>query len=169
MQQGSDLAWQGCALGQSCGPVAKLVFTTPEFAGQGFELPEGKTTVGRAPGNTLVIEAPSVSAQHCQILVYGSEVIVRDEGSTNGTWVNQSRVRGQTAVQNGQTIRFGSVEARLELPAQKEEEDQTEHTAIYLHARAQRDARRAERQRPAASSSASPTIIRPRADEGSAR
>lgn len=136
--------------------MTKLIFAGEQFEGQTCVLAEGKTSVGRAPDSMLIIEDSSVSAQHCHILVYGQEVIVRDAGSTNGTWVNGYRVRGQTAVQNGQTIRFGSVEARLELPPRKFEEDDTEKTAIYLHARL-------SRQKPTAPKTPSPTIIKPRA------
>jgi pSer/pThr/pTyr-binding forkhead associated (FHA) protein len=114
--------------------MVKLVFTAPAFESQWVELPEGTTTVGRGPSNTLVIDDPSISGQHCHILVHGREIIARDQGSTNGTWVNGYRVRGQTAVQNGQVIRFGSVEARLELPRPETHEDETEFTAIRLHA-----------------------------------
>ena len=74
--------------------MPQLIFTTPHFNNQSFKLPEGKTTVGRVAGNTLVIQHDTISANHCEILLYGREVIVRDRGSTNGTWVDDCRVKG---------------------------------------------------------------------------
>jgi pSer/pThr/pTyr-binding forkhead associated (FHA) protein len=141
--------------------MVKLVFAGPEFDNEWVELPEGKTTVGRGPANTLVIDHESVSSQHCHILVYGREIIVRDQNSTNGTWVNGCRVRGQTGVHNGQTVRFGSVEARVELPRPQTHEDETEWTAIYLHAESVK--REAKMPRPEQA-----MIIRPRVPERSA-
>jgi pSer/pThr/pTyr-binding forkhead associated (FHA) protein len=95
--------------------MAKLVFTTQEHAGQSYELILEKTTVGRADGNTLVIADASLSAMHCDILVNGPEVIVRDLGSRNGTTVNGRKlVNQQSQLKSGQIVRFGSVEARLE-------------------------------------------------------
>src|ERR1044072_4823072 len=94
----------------------KLIFTSPDFVGQVGELPTGRTTVGRSAQNTLIIEDHSVSADHCEILVHGHEVIFREHGSSNGTWIDGKRVGGQLPAHNGQTVRFGAVEARIELP-----------------------------------------------------
>ena len=137
--------------------MTQLIFNTPQFRGQSFEVPEGKSTVGRAPGNSLIIEHDSVSGNHCEILLYGREVIVRDRASTNGTWVDGCRVKGQTAMNHGQRIRFGAVEAQLQLPPPAQYQD-TEITAIHLHARAMR--RPAPRQQPQ-----TPTVIQPRSPD----
>jgi hypothetical protein len=56
-----------------------------------------------------------VSADHCELLASWNEVIVRDHGSSNGTWVAGVRVNGQRPANHGDLIRFGRVEARLEL------------------------------------------------------
>ena len=112
----------------------KLIFTQPEFAAQSCELSEGVTTVGRSSRNTLVIRDSSVSADHCEILVSWNEVIVREHGSRNGTWVNGVRVSGQRPVNHGETVRFGKVEARLEL-AEVLTDDATANTAHFALAR----------------------------------
>lgn len=74
--------------------MPKLVFISDHFAGRVYEPVLEKTTIGRGEGNTLVInindsEIPHI---HCQILVYGGEVIVRDLGSANGTFVDEVRL-----------------------------------------------------------------------------
>src|SRR5688572_14873091 len=138
----------------ACRRMPQLIFTSPEFEGQAFKLHDGKTTVGRAPGNLLIIEDNSISANHCEILVYGREVIIRDLGSRNGTWVAGQCIQGQTAVQHRQSIRLGAIEARLELPPPTIQDHHTEITAIYLLAR-----------HPVASTTPSPntpTILKPR-------
>ena len=96
--------------------MAKLIFTGEKFKGRSYEFAVEKTTVGRGEHNTLTIPHPSVSETHCEILVNDAEVIVRDLGSRNGTVVNGERIRNQQRqIKGGQSLKFGSVEARLEL------------------------------------------------------
>jgi len=123
--------------------MAKLIFTTQEHAGQSYELILEKTTVGRAAGNTLVIADASLSAMHCEILVNGPEVIVRDLGSRNGTMVNGRKlVNQQSQLKSGQVVRFGSVEARLELDDLPSYDTHSEMTAVHSFARIRREQRR---------------------------
>jgi len=75
-----------------------------------------RSTVGRLEDNNFQIPAPSVSSHHCEIQLKGSEVVVKDLDSTNGTFINGEQISEQ-ALQVGQTVRFGSVEARLEASA----------------------------------------------------
>ena len=121
----------------------KLVFVGDHFAGRVYELTLEKTTVGRSERNVLVVHDPSVSQTHCEILVNGPEVIVRDLGSANGTYVNGTRLQHQQSqLKSGQLIRFGAVQARLELAPVAEEHTATDMTAIHAHGRALRDQRR---------------------------
>jgi pSer/pThr/pTyr-binding forkhead associated (FHA) protein len=125
--------------------MAKLLFTHPDFAGKTYKLFLEKTSIGRSDANVLVIRHDSVSARHCEILVYGTEVIVRDLDSSNGTFVDGAKLHNQqTAVKSGQVIRFGAVDARLEIETSDNIEGNTEMTAIVSHARAVRDQRRAK-------------------------
>jgi len=129
-------------------PMAKLIFIDKDFSGQVYQLVLEKTTVGRGDQNNLVIHDNSISAAHCEILVYGPEVIVCDLNSRNGTFVNGVRLKNQQCqVKHGQTVRFGSVEGRLELEAAYDEEPTSEISAIYAHRRTLRDLRRAREQR----------------------
>ena len=127
--------------------MARLAFTDKRFAGRIYEFALEETTVGRAPNNSLRIDDDSVSAHHCIILVNGPEVIVRELGSTNGTYVGGIKVAGQRPVHSGQTVRFGSVEARIEVEAASDCETATEITAVYAYGRFKRQAQ-AERTAP---------------------
>src|SRR5947207_14315734 len=97
--------------------MAKLVFIDKNFSGKVYELMLEKTTVGRGDQNTLVIRDNSLSSRHCEILMNGPEIIVRDLDSLNGTFVDGIRLNKQSQAKSGQTVRFGNVEARLELEA----------------------------------------------------
>jgi uncharacterized protein involved in exopolysaccharide biosynthesis/Mrp family chromosome partitioning ATPase len=72
-----------------------------------------KTTVGRLPENTVSIDEGSVSLHHCEIYSRNGEVIVKDLGSTNGTFINGERIV-EMPIRTGQTLRFGNVEFRVE-------------------------------------------------------
>jgi pSer/pThr/pTyr-binding forkhead associated (FHA) protein len=153
--------------------MPKLVFLDPNYAGTVYELVVEKTTVGRGDQNLLVIRDPSISAQHCEILVHGAEVIIRDLDSRNGTMVNGRKLRNQqSSINSGQLIRFGTVEARVEIERGDSDSDETEETAVRSMGRIMRDQRRASqapapanparRLEPLVSSSGEQTILMPR-------
>ena len=122
--------------------MAKLVFLGEKFGARVYEFVPEKSTVGRGDQNTLVIRDDSVSNAHCEIIVNGPEVIVHDLGSANGTFVNGTKVKGQCQVKDNQVLRFGSVEARLDLGLQQWEDTACEETAVFAMQRIMRDQRR---------------------------
>lgn len=122
--------------------MAKLIFTNREFGGQVYSLITEKTTVGRSAANVLVLRHDTVSAHHCEIIVNDPEIIIRDLGSRNGTFVDGVQLVGQRQVKSGQVIRFGQVEAKLELGRPPEDDGSTSETAIRYHQQAMVDARR---------------------------
>ena len=116
--------------------MAKLIFIGEKFGGRFYEFAVEKTTVGRGDHNTLTIHDPSVSHTHCEILVNDTEVIVRDLGSSNGTVVNGERIcNQQRQIKGGQTVKFGSVEARLELEQSSFSDTATAETAFVSYGR----------------------------------
>lgn len=96
--------------------MAKLVILSQGLTGQTHELKVDKTTIGRVEDNTFPIVDPSVSSHHCEILLQGSEVIVRDLNSTNGTFINGDKIT-ESALKAGQILRLGQIELRLETDA----------------------------------------------------
>jgi hypothetical protein len=124
--------------------MAKLVFISSDFAGRTYELVVEKTAIGRGDQNTLIIRDRSVSMNHCEILTFGPEVIVRDLDSANGTFVNGARLRGQTQIKSGQVLRFGTVEARLELEPVPDDGGTSELTAVHEHGRLMRAQKKAK-------------------------
>lgn len=109
-----------------------LIFTQPEFANQACELFEGTITIGRSSRNMIIIEEDSVSGEHADFLINGDEVIVREKGSRNGVFVDGVRVQAQAGVNHLQSVRFGNVETRLEIPRGDDgnADDSTSFTAI---------------------------------------
>ena len=96
--------------------MAKLVILSAGMTGRSHELTVDKTTVGRVEDNTFAITDPSVSSHHCEILLKGTDVMVRDLNSTNGTFINGEKVT-EAGLKPGQILRLGQVELRLETEA----------------------------------------------------
>ena len=93
--------------------MLKLVVLSPGMTGRTHELKLEKTTIGRVEDNTFPIVEPSVSSHHCEVLLRGSEVVVRDLNSTNGTYIGGEQV-SERVLKPGQILRLGQVELRLE-------------------------------------------------------
>ena len=117
--------------------MPRLLFLNRELANHTWDLATQRTTIGRNEQNTLPIPDPTISGEHCEILVFGEEVIVRERGSTNGTFVNGAKVVGQLPAKAGDVLRFGSVEARLVFDADSND-GATDVTAVWLHAKLSR-------------------------------
>jgi pSer/pThr/pTyr-binding forkhead associated (FHA) protein len=96
--------------------MAKLVVLTEGMTGRAHELTAEKTTIGRVEDNAFQIPEPSISSHHCEVLLQGSEIKIRDLNSTNGTFVNDQQIT-EAALTPGQTFRLGKVEIRLESAA----------------------------------------------------
>lgn len=89
--------------------MPKLIFKDPETDQEvtlqmGDSLPE--VTVGRNPGNTLRVNNPSISRRHARFVLQGSEVVLHDLDSSNGSYVNGNRIRSQVLV-DGDRVRIG--------------------------------------------------------------
>lgn len=85
------------------------VMAMAEQAVQGLNLDKPVITIGRAPGNDLVLPHPSVSGRHAQInKMPDGKFQIRDLGSTNGTYLNGVRI--STAVAGaGDRVTIGAV------------------------------------------------------------
>ena len=93
--------------------MPKLVVLSEGLTGRSHELKVEKTTIGRLEDNTFQISEQSVSSHHCEILLKGNEVVVKDLNSTNGTFINGEKI-SEKALKPGQILRLGSIELRLE-------------------------------------------------------
>ncbi|NLU65850.1 DUF1707 and FHA domain-containing protein [Streptomyces sp. HNM0574] len=77
-------------------------------------------SIGRAPGSMLRLTHFTVSRTHAQLRTTSrGDWSLRDLGSSNGTWVNGSRLTGSVSVRPGDQVRFGQVAFRLALPRQR--------------------------------------------------
>jgi len=76
--------------------------------GKKFVLEQDETTIGRGEGCEIVLELDNVSRRHCSFLQKSDGVFLRDNGSTNGTYLNNVEVRGETPLRSGDLVKVGS-------------------------------------------------------------
>jgi len=93
--------------------MAKLVILTHGMTGRTHELKVDKTTIGRVEDNLFQIAEPSVSSHHCEVLLRGNEVVIKDLNSTNGTFIDDEKI-SESVLKPGHTLRLGQIELRLE-------------------------------------------------------
>ena len=74
--------------------------------------------IGRRSGATIKVHNPSVSGKHCTIGWADDQVVVRDLGSSNGTFINNERVR-RGGVEDGDVVRCGRFDLRVSFVAHK--------------------------------------------------
>lgn len=65
--------------------------------------------IGKDPHNDIVINDSYVSKFHCQIMADGAgHYSIADTGSTNGTFVNNMRIYGETPLRPTDVVRVGN-------------------------------------------------------------
>lgn len=91
-------------------PVAAMTATvTPsltDIAGNEFRLTKSVTNIGRGADADIQVNDNGASRLHCAV-VLGSDVIVRDLGSTNGTTVDGNRIT-EAQLRDGSIIKIGN-------------------------------------------------------------
>jgi pSer/pThr/pTyr-binding forkhead associated (FHA) protein len=88
-----------------------------------FSLEDISYTLGRSPQCEIVLNHPTISRRHAELLVSEASVMVRDLGSLNGTFINEQRVREHMLLPN-QLVHFGSVAFVLDLKEEHDDPDE---------------------------------------------
>lgn len=91
--------------------MARLVLSTPD--GQRTVELRAKNSLGRHPDNSIQLLDKIVSKEHCKIELRGSQFVLIDLGSLNGTYVGGQRVSGEVLLTEGSEIAMGQTTARL--------------------------------------------------------
>jgi pSer/pThr/pTyr-binding forkhead associated (FHA) protein len=97
------------------GAGTRLVCVQGPYAGQSFPLSHAAATIGRAPEQTIPLPADtSISRLHARITYADGRHLLADGGSSNGTFVNGSRVADARPLSSGDTIVLGDTALRYE-------------------------------------------------------
>jgi hypothetical protein len=91
--------------------MAKLVISRNDnMLGSRF-IEDARLTIGRASGNLIQLDDPSVSKMHAQVEVVGHDHILLDLGSSNGTYVNGERI-SRHLLQHGDIVEVSEFQIR---------------------------------------------------------
>jgi pSer/pThr/pTyr-binding forkhead associated (FHA) protein len=74
--------------------------------GRRYQLTRPVTVIGRGAEADVVVDDPGVSRRHAEIRMDGGSAVVRDLGSTNGTFVDGERA-GALRLADGSTVTIG--------------------------------------------------------------
>jgi len=80
-----------------------------------LRLMDGVNSIGRHDDCQIRVRSSQVSRRHCELFEEGNKLILRDLGSSNGTFVNGKRVLGQQTLKPGDVLTIGGVTLRVDL------------------------------------------------------
>jgi pSer/pThr/pTyr-binding forkhead associated (FHA) protein len=92
-----------------------VVLTAGKWQGKEINIPFSQFLIGRDPECHLRPSNALISKRHCALLTRGEQVFVRDFKSTNGTFVNHRQVSGEMELRDGDHLRVGPLEFRVQL------------------------------------------------------
>jgi hypothetical protein len=72
--------------------------------------PGREVTLGRSAGCDLRLPAADASRRHASVTWRGDRAVLRDLGSTNGTFLNGQRVEGEALLASGDRITIGGLD-----------------------------------------------------------
>ena len=85
-----------------------VIYTAePGLLGKRFVLDKSPTRVGRGADSQIVLEGDSVSRRHAHFERRAGAWYVVDDGSTNGTYVNEEQIAREQLLTNGDRIKIG--------------------------------------------------------------
>jgi pilus assembly protein CpaF len=95
-------------------PMFTVVITEKSGDQKRLTFGEPEVTIGRVPGNDVVLPKGNVSKRHSRIVLKDNRFIVVDLKSTNGTYVNGRKITSPLVVKEGDKIYIGDFVLTLE-------------------------------------------------------
>jgi pSer/pThr/pTyr-binding forkhead associated (FHA) protein len=93
-------------------PRPRLIVSAGPDEGREIPLPAGTSTLGRMTARgegewDIALQDRSISRPHAQIEKLGDSILVTDQGSANGTWINGEMIQEPTRLQDGDVVVLG--------------------------------------------------------------
>ncbi|HEX2903479.1 MAG TPA: FHA domain-containing protein [Jatrophihabitans sp.] len=95
------------------GALSQLIVTEGALAGTRIALTGKPILIGRANDSTLVLTDDYASTRHARISETNNVWYLEDLGSTNGTYVGQTKVNGPIPLEAGVVVRIGKTALEL--------------------------------------------------------
>lgn len=99
---------------------------------------QGKYMVGRQEGSAAHLLLPQISRQHAEIEIVEGQAYITDQGSRNGTYVNERKLSAyvKTRLQSGDRVRFADISYQFSSPAEKSADvvsPQWRNKSLHIH------------------------------------
>jgi len=114
--------------------MAWLIQLVDDVGVHKFELTQGSLTLGRHPECEITIDDTAVSARHARLVVEPNpdfpdycDYYVEDLDSTNGTFINNSRLNGRRRLHHDDSLRIAWNRFKF-LDDQEQDLEKTRHT-----------------------------------------
>lgn len=96
------------------GGAAPVLMVSVGSFSQNFSLNKPTMTIGRNPNNDILIPDQTVSGSHAKITIENGSFFLSDLGSTNGTFVNGTRVTN-AMLKSGDLIKLGAANCKFQI------------------------------------------------------
>ena len=93
--------------------ATRLVITSGQKAGAEFPLGRDEITIGRSSDSAIIIRDDYTSTHHARLMLWTGRWMIQDLDSTNGTFLNGSRVTVPTPIPLGATVKVGATTFEL--------------------------------------------------------
>lgn len=93
--------------------ATRLVITSGAKAGAEFPLGRDEITIGRSSDSAIIIRDDYTSTHHARLMLWNGRWMLQDLDSTNGTFLNGSRVTVPTPIPLGATVKVGATTFEL--------------------------------------------------------
>jgi hypothetical protein len=87
--------------------AAELRIVSGGPAGKSWKLPASDATIGRDATNVVPLDDTKASRQHARIRFANGAHTISDMASSNGTFVNERQISGETRLSDGDLVRIG--------------------------------------------------------------
>lgn len=97
--------------------LSLVVLTPGPNQGKVLEIKLSQFVIGRDPQCHLRPASQMISKRHCALLLREGQAFIRDFDSTNGTFVNNTQVKGEVELHNGDQLKIGPLLFKVALEA----------------------------------------------------
>src|ERR1051325_1634509 len=108
--------------------MSTFIVRPKDFEPSVVKLDKMRLTIGRSSRNDICIGDPFASRLHAELRQEGDHVLLVDNGSANGTFLNGQRVSGAIRLEVGDLIRIGETEIEYT----SDERDMMSGATVYL-------------------------------------
>lgn len=114
---------------QSIVPFLQIV--SGPLAGRLFKIDRDVMIIGRNPDCDLVLEPKSVSRRHAAIVHRSGDYLLKDIGSTRGTYVNGLRLTQPVVLKNGCIIQVGEIQLTFKAQAVQIQDGEQDQSTVF--------------------------------------